>query len=87
LAQATVSVKITFAASDGNDAKQINDRISELRQRIGEIQEAHKKEIDGLKSEIAELRQGKIAAEEQQRQPEPALPLQELSRPLKGHVS
>jgi hypothetical protein len=68
----TVSVEITFAASDGNDGKQLDDKISELQRRIDEIQEAHKKEIAALRSEIAELRQGKIAAEEPQREDEAA---------------
>jgi hypothetical protein len=78
-----VSAEITFAASGSDDAKQLDDRISKLQQRINEMQAAHKKEIDALKSQIAELRQGKIAAKEPQREDEAAA-LRKLAQGLVG---
>jgi hypothetical protein len=55
---------------DGNDGKnelaELEALVLRMQQQMGEMQETHKKEIDELKSEIAELRQSKIAAEEPQ---------------------
>jgi len=51
----TVSVKSSFAVADSNDIEQLNARISELRQRIGEMHKEHIGEISALEQQIDEL--------------------------------